>query len=625
MRSKKLLLLAVLGAACSSKSDSKATDKQAPPPEQPQKKTEDAPTFVKRVDADLKKLQEKQAKTDWVNSTYLTDDTDALSAAAAADTAAYTSQAILDSVAYKDAQGLDADTARQLELLRRSPTLPYPIDAERREQLSKVAVGLQSTYGKGTYCSKALKKWAPKDAKDDCLHLDELSDVLRDPEATWDEQLEAWTGWRTISPPMRAEYQKFVELGNEGARDIGYSDVGAVWKSRYDMTAEAMEADVERLWQQVKPLYTALRCYTGKKLRAKYGEDKVPKGGLLPAHVFGNMWSQSWEYLYPILEPFPGEPSLDASKGIEAKKIDAVGMAKIAEAFFVSLGHPALPDTFWTKSMFVRPRDREVVCHASAWPITFDGDVRIKMCIKPTQEDLVTLHHELGHIYYYLAYQGDPVLFQDGANDGFHEAIGDTIAQSVTPKYLADLGILDEKAAAPNEKADMNLLMQRALEKVAFLPFGYEMDKWRWDVFNGKIPPDQYNKAWWDLVAKYQGMAPVSPRGEEFFDPGAKYHIPANTPYLRYFLAAIYQFQFHRELCKAAGHTGPLHQCSIFGNKAAGERLWKTLEMGASKPWQDAMEVLTGSREADASAMVDYFAPLMTWLEGQNQGESCEY
>jgi peptidyl-dipeptidase A len=275
--------------------------------------------------------------------------------------------------------------------------------------------------------------------------------------------------------------------------------------------------------------------------------------------------------------------------------------------------------------MFVRPRDREVVCHASAWPITFAGDVRIKMCIKINQEDLVTLHHELGHIYYYLAYKDQPVLFQDGANDGFHEAIGDTIAQSVTPAYLSDRGILDAKAAEANEKADLNLLMQRALEKVAFLPFGYLMDKWRWDVFSGKTTPDQYNKAWWDLVAKYQGMAPPEARGEEFFDPGAKYHIPANTPYLRYFLAAIYQFQFHRALCQAAGYEGPLHRCSIYGNKAAGEKLWKTLQMGASAPWQEAMQVLTGQREADATAMVDYFAPLMTWLEAQNQGESCEY
>jgi len=425
--------------------------------------------------------------------------------------------------------------------------------------------------------------------------------------------------------PMRRDYQQFVALANQGAKEIGYDDMGALWRDGYDMSPADMEADVERLWNQVKPLYSQLRCYVGKKLREKYGKDKVPEGGLFPAHVFGNMWSQTWDYLYPIVQPYPKAPSIDATKGMVKKKMSELDMVHTAENFFVSLGMPHLPDTFWTKSMFVRPKDREVVCHASAWPVTFDGDIRIKVCINITQEDLVTLHHELGHDYYYMAYMNQPALFQNGANDGFHEAIGDTIAQSVTPEYLANLGILDKKAAAANDKADLNLLMQRALDKVAFLPFGYEMDKWRWDVFSGKTTPDQYNQAWWDLVAKYQGMAPPSERGEDFFDPGAKYHIASNTPYLRYFLAAIYQFQFHRALCKAAGYDGPLYRCSIFGNKDAGDRLWKTLQMGASKPWQDAMEVLTGQREADASAMVDYFQPLMDWLQKQNEGTNCDF
>jgi peptidyl-dipeptidase A len=622
----------VLVVGCKSKPDDAAADKAGPATD-PKTATkpagpptpDEAKQFVADTIAGLLKLGEKQAHTDWVHDTYITEDTDALSAAAAEDTAAYTTTAIQASVRYKDLAGMDADTARALELLRRSPTLPYPTDEAKRTELSKIAVKLSSTYGKGKYCSPTLHKWAPKDSTDDCLTLDDLSTVLQDGKASWDELVEAWTGWRTISVPMRADYQRFVELGNEGAKEIGYADVGALWKSRYDMSTEDMERDTERLWQQVKPLYTQLRCYAGKKLRAKWGEDKVPKGQPLPAHLFGNMWSQSWDYIYPILEPYPGQPSIDATPGMEKKGLDAKKMTEIAEGFFVSLGMPELPETFWERSMLLRPRDREVVCHASAWPVTYSGDVRIKMCIKVNQEDLVTLHHELGHVYYYLAYQDKSVLFQDGANDGFHEAIGDTIAQSVTPKYLADRGILDAAAATSNEKADMNLLMQRALEKVAFLPFGFLIDKWRWDVFSGKIPPDGYNKAWWDLVAKYQGMAPPSPRDESFFDPGAKYHIPANTPYLRYFLAAIYQFQFHRALCKAAGHTGPLHTCSIFGNKEAGGRLWKTLQMGASKPWQEAMEVLTGQREADASAMVDYFAPLMKWLETENQGETCEY
>ncbi len=531
----------------------------------------EAVKFVAHTNEDFRRVEESEARADWLNETYINEDTDALAADAAQATAAVQTEAIQAAVRFKGLAGLPADTARALELLSRTTTLPFPTDPARRKELADLAVKMQSAYGKGTYCSQRLHRWAGKDAKGDCLHLDELERVLKDPKASWDELSEAWTGWRTVSMPMRKDYQRFVELGNGGAKEIGFSDVGALWKERYDMPAADMEKDVERLWQEVRPLYRDLRCYAGKRLRQKWGKDKVPAGGLYPAQVFGNMWSQSWENIGDLLEPFPTEPSIDASKGLVKKKTTPKQMVAIAEGFFVSLGLPKLPDTFWTRSMFERPRDREVVCHASAWPVTFSGDVRIKTCVEPTEEDLVVLHHELGHDYYYLAYQQLPVLFQDGANDGFHEAIGDTIALSVTPPYLANLGILDKGAAAENEKAGLNALMHRATQKVAFLPFGLLIDKWRWDVFSGKIAPDHYNQAWWELVAKYQGMAPPSPRGEEFFDPGAKYHVASNTPYLRYFLATIYQFQFHRALCRAAGHTGPLYTCSIYGNKAAGE------------------------------------------------------
>ena len=499
--------------------------------------------------------------------------------------------------------------------MRRSATLPSPSDPAKTKELAELAVKMSSTYGTGKYCSDKLKKYAAKGAKDSCLNLDELSAILANPKASWDDLVEAFDGWRTISVDMRGDYQRFVELGNEGAREQGFADVGAVWKSRYDMSTDALETDIERLWQQVKPLYDQLHCYVRGRLQKKWGKAKVADGQPIPAMLLGNMWSQAWGNIYPQVEPYPGQPSIDVTKGMVKKKLDAEKMAKIAEGFFVSLGMPSLPKTFWERSMLTRPRDREVVCHASAWDLTYNGDVRIKMCTKVTEEDLVTLHHELGHDYYYLAYHDKPVLFQDGANDGFHEAIGDTIALSVTPEYLVKMGILDK--ASRNDKADINILMQRALDKVAFLPFGLMIDKWRWDVFNGKITPDHYNQAWWDLIRTYQGVAPPSARGEEFFDPGAKYHVPANTPYLRYFLADIYQFQFHRALCKAAGHTGPLHTCSIFGSKEAGAKMWKMLQMGASKPWPDAMEAITGERAGDASALLEYFAPLQAWLEEQ--------
>jgi peptidyl-dipeptidase A len=589
---------------------------------------EEAVQFIQEVDAGYRRVITAQSRADWINQTNITDDTDAASAEAAQVTMEFQTTAIKAALRYADLKGLPEDAARMLFLLRVSPTAPAPSDGAKRKELAETVVRMQSTYGKGTYCTDKLKKWTSKDTAakakggKPCLPLGELQDVLKDPKASWDQLLDAWTGWRTISPPIKDDYAKFVQLSNEGAKEIGFADTGALWKSRYDMPPDAMEADVERLWGQVKPLYDQLHCYVRAKLHKKWG-DKVPATGPIPAHVFGNMWSQEWGNIYDAVEPYPGQPSTNVDKAMKKKGIKPRKMVEIAEAFFVSLGMPELPETFWQRSLIEKPRDREVVCHASAWDLTYAGDVRIKMCTKVTEEDLTTLHHELGHNYYQLSYKDLPTLFQDGANDGFHEAIGDTIALSVTPKYMVDIGVLDKSAAKSNEKADTNELMKRALDGVAFLPFGLLIDKWRWDVFAGKTAPDRYNQAWWDLVLKYQGIAPPTPRGEDFFDPGAKYHVPANTPYLRYFLARIYQFQFHRALCKAAGHTGPLHTCSIYGNKEAGAILWKALQMGSSRPWPEVMKVLTGQGEADASAILEYFAPLQTWLEAQNKGQQC--
>jgi peptidyl-dipeptidase A len=296
-------------------------------------------------------------------------------------------------------------------------------------------------------------------------------------------------------------------------------------------------------------------------------------------------------------------------------------MTKNAEAFFTSLGLKPLPASFWEKSMFVKPEGREVVCHASAWDPTYSGDVRIKMCTKPNQEDLITLHHELGHDYYFLYYHHLPMLFQDGANDGFHEAIGDAIALSVTPPYLQKVGLL--KKVADNDKALVDQQMYTALEKIAFLPWGLLVDKWRWEVFSGKITPAQWNDRWWELRKQYQGIVSAVPRAATDFDPGAKYHVPANVSYLRYFLAAILQFQFHRALCETAGWKGPLHACSIHGSQEAGAKLAAMLAMGSSKPWPDALEALTGQRQMDATAILDYFAPLHAYLKEQNAGQEC--
>lgn len=575
----------------------------------------EAKAFVARVNAELKKLYAEAARAEWIKNTYITDDTEALAAQAGEKLMVYQAQVIKEAASF-DGVAVDPETARALLLLKISPDLPAPNDPKKTTELAEIASKMTSMYGKGKYC-----KSTPKGEQ--CKDLEQLTEVMQT-SRNYDELLDAWTGWHTISPSMRPLYEKYVELSNQGARDIGFKDIAALWRGRYDMTPEAFETDVERVWGQLQPLYQDLHCYVRDRLAKTY-KGKVNPEGPIPAHLLGNMWAQEWANIYPLVEPYKGQASLDVTKALLRKKKTETDVVKIGEGFFTSLGLKPLPKSFYDKSMFLKPKDRDVVCHASAWDLAYDektNDVRIKMCIKVDEDNLVTVHHELGHIYYYEYYNDKPVLFQQGANDGFHEAIGDAIALSVNPKYLTTIGVFD-RAPPENEKNLINLQMKDALDKIAFLPFGLLMDKWRWDVFSGKVKPADYNKHWWALRTKYQGIAPATPRGEELFDAGAKYHIPANVPYARYFLARVLQFQFHKALCDAAGHQGPLHQCSIYGNKEAGAKLAKMLTLGASKPWPEAMVELTGTKQLDAKPMLDYFAPLQTWLKKQNEGKKC--
>ena len=566
--------------------------------------------FLAGVEPELRALSVAAMEADWDKSTNITEQTEQRSAQASEVLMAYLGEAIRVAVGYRDASVLSASDARKLELLRRGTSLPAPENPAHREELSATATRMESLYGKGKACS----------AKGACQDLEQLSDVLaksRDPA----ELLAAWQGWHKVGQDLKPLFARYVALANEGARSIGFRNLGELWRSRYDMPPQRFAEDLDRLWREVAPLYEQLHCYARSKLRARYGKRQVSERGPIPAHLLGNMWAQDWGNLYPELEPYPGQGELDVSKALKEQHYDEVRMVKLGESFFTSLGLPKLPDTFWQRSMLKRPEGREVVCHASAWDVHFDGDLRIKMCTKINHEDLLTIHHELGHIYYFSQYDKLPMLFQDGANDGFHEAIGDAVALSVTPAYLVQVGLLQR--APEGEQGAINLLMQRALEKVAFLPFGKLVDEWRWKVFAGEIAPEQYNATWWAMRQKLQGVAPSRPRGEQYFDAGAKYHVAANVPYARYFLATVLQYQFHRAMCKLSGHQGPLHACSIYGNKTAGARLSKMLALGAQKPWPDALEVLTGERALDATAILDYFAPLMSFLQTQNKGAVC--
>ncbi|HZF37927.1 MAG TPA: M2 family metallopeptidase, partial [Blastocatellia bacterium] len=486
-----------------------------------------------------------------------------------------------------------------------------PSNPAEREELTRIAVGMESSYGKFEYCPE---QGAQSGEAKKCLSLGDLETIMaesRNPE----ELKKAWTGWHKVSPQYRKDYARFVDLANKGAREMGFKDVGAMWRSNYDMEPDQFAAEMERLWLQVKPLYDSLHTYVRARLRQKYG-DAVPATGPIPAQLLGNMWSQAWGNIYDIVKPAATAPAYDLAKILVEKKTDAKQMTRYGEGFFTSLGFALLPPTFWERSLFTKPQDRAVVCHASAWDIDNQKDVRLKMCIKINDEDFQTVHHELGHNYYQMAYAPQPPLYQNSANDGFHEAIGDAIALSVTPEYLKKIGLI---TASPPESADIGLMMKLALDKVAFLPFGYLVDQWRWKVFSGEVGPGDYNKAWWELRQKYQNIAPPAQRGESDFDAGAKYHVAANVPYARYFLADILQFQFHRAMCREAGYKGPLNRCSIYGNKQVGEKLKKMLEMGQSRPWPEALKALTGEEKMDATAILDYFAPLKTWLDEQNK------
>ena len=642
MKHRHLLLALAIGAglvtlaAC--KKDEPATDSAATPAAP---KGETADQFIARVNDEFKKMYPEMTAAQWLSSTYINDDSQLL---AAKGNERYLTQlnSWIEQAKKFEGQQMSPETARAIQLLKLATAMPAPKDPAKLAELTQIATRMEGTYGAGTYCT------GEGDAKK-CRQLGELEDVLRS-SRDYDAQLDAWQGWHTIAQPMRKDYTRFVELVNEGSKEMGFADTGEMWRSGYDMTPAEIAAETDRLWGQVKPLYEQLHCYTRTKLQATYGVEKGQVNGLLPAHLMGNMWQQDWGNLWDMLEPYKGAGSLDITGALE-KQYQADYQAALAKAgpgpstdklfqaereaqlqvakqmteraqdFYTSLGMPKLPESYWTKTQFIKPMDRDVVCHASAWDMNMSGDVRTKMCIKPNEEDFTTIYHELGHVYYYLAYNKLPPLFQTGAHDGFHEAIGDTMVLAMTPDYLKSIGMVGEQQQS--NEALINAQMRMALAKVSFMPFGLMIDRWRWGVFDGSIKPADYNKAWWELKAKYQGVAPATARGEDFFDPGAKYHVPGNTPYTRYFLSHILQFQFYKGLCDAAGYKGPLYNCSFYGNKAAGQKFWAMLEKGASQPWQATLKELTGGEKMDAGAVLEYFAPLQDWLKQQNEGQTC--
>ena len=568
--------------------------------------------FVTTAEKNLSTEGLRAARAAWIYQTYITGDTEALTAAAGAEVTKLRVAQALQAAKFAPVSGLSPDTRRKLNLMRTSITDPAPTTPGAAERFATIKASMQGLYGKG----KGTLKGQPINGSD----IEAAMGTNRNP----DELKEMWASWHdAVGKPMKADYEKMVAISNEGARELGFADTGALWRSNYDMDPDAFAALTDKIWGEVKPLYNQLHCYTRGKLNAKYGDAVQAKTGPIRADLLGNMWAQEWGNIYDIVAPSgSGDIGFDVGELLTAKGYDPVKMVKAGENFYSSLGFPALPETFYQRSQFVKPADREVVCHASAWDLDTKDDLRIKMCIKVNGDDFTTIHHELGHNYYQRAYNTQDTLYLNGANDGFHEAIGDTMALSITPEYLVQIGLLD-RSKVPSASKDTGLLLRQAMDKVAFLPFGLLIDKWRWGVFSGKIQPADYNTAWVDLKRQYQGVVPPVERGADAFDPGAKYHIPANVPYTRYFLARVLQFQFFEAACKISGWKGPLHRCSFYGNKAVGTKLNAMLALGASKPWPDALQAFTGTREMSGKSMVRYFAPLTKWLAAQNKGNTC--
>ena len=614
---KLILFVLILTAACNKSTPAppdpapEKVEKQ-PKPDPDAALVAEAKKFVADADPVLRKLNVEASLAQWANATDLTPEHEAAAAKAGEVLSVESTKMVKTARKFEPVMAkLDPDTRRQLTLLK-FQAQPSPDDPQQAKELAELGARMESEYGKGV-----CKTSGGKETCQDIEHWSKLLQKERNP----DKLLATWKTWHDeVGHKERDLFVKYVELANAGARGIGFKDVASIWKSGYDMPEAEFAASVDKLWGQVKPLYDQLHCYTRRKLNQQYGDKVVSKTGLIPSHLLGNMWAQSWEYLYPELEPYKGVAPIDVTP-VLARSYDAKKMVQMGEAFYTSIGMDPLPATFWDRSQLTKPANKNVVCHASAWDPEFNNDLRIKMCINLNQEDLWTIHHELGHDYYFHAYYKLPVLYQGGANDGFHEAIGDAIQLSMTPGYLKEKGLLDK--VVKNDKATINQQMQTALGKISFLPFGLMVDKWRWDVFSDQVKPEQYNQHWWDLKKQYQGVAPPLERAATDFDPGAKYHVAANVPYMRYFLAAVLQFQFHKALCAKAGYQGPLYDCSIYGNKDAGAAYQKMLSLGASKPWQDALFELTGTREMDGSAILEYFAPLQGWLTEQNKGQPC--
>jgi len=580
-----------------------------------------AALFIQTAEEELRQSAVRSTFASWNYESNITDATQKVSDRATEAASLLTKKLGKEAQKFDIAQIQNLDVKRKLKLMKNIGTAALP-----KQQL-KEFIELTTNMGKAYSTAKVLDRETGQKS----LSLEpELTTILarsRDP-ATLRYY---WEQWREQSgKKIRNMYHKYVGLYNQAAKANGFVDASLMKVSAYE--SDTFQQEMEDTWQGLRPLYQQLHAYVRTKLGEHYGPDVVPGRGPLPAHLLGNMWAQSWNNIADILRPFPTKPSINVTGEMIRQGWTPRKMFEKADDFFQSMGMDPMPPKFWSGSILEKPKDgRELTCHASAWDFYNGEDFRIKQCTRVNQEDFVTVNHEMGHVQYFLQYNNQSYLYRDGANPGFHEGVADILSLAVgTATYFQKLGLLGEEVDIGDEETNINILFDMALERIAFLPFGYLVDKFRWDVYSGRTSLDNMNCHWWKLRHEIQGLAPPGPRDNSQFDAGAKYHVAGDVGYVRYFTAFIYEFQFYRALCLESGDyvpgdpKKPLHRCNFYGNTAAGDKLRAMLQMGASRPWMEAMEKMTGQRAMSTKAIREYFGPLETWLQQENRRAGVE-
>ncbi|XP_007090142.2 angiotensin-converting enzyme 2 isoform X1 [Panthera tigris] len=576
-----------------------------------------AKTFLEKFNHEAEELSYQSSLASWNYNTNITDENvQKMNEAGAKWSAFYEEQSKLAET-YPLAEIHNTTVKRQLQALQQSGS--SVLSADKSQRLNTILNAMSTIYSTGKACN-------PNNPQE-CLLLEPGLDDIMENSKDYNERLWAWEGWRAeVGKQLRPLYEEYVALKNEMARANNYEDYGDYWRGDYEeewtdgynYSRSQLIKDVEHTFTQIKPLYQHLHAYVRAKLMDSY-PSRISPTGCLPAHLLGDMWGRFWTNLYPLTVPFGQKPNIDVTDAMVNQSWDARRIFKEAEKFFVSVGLPNMTQGFWENSMLTEPgNSQKVVCHPTAWDLG-KGDFRIKMCTKVTMDDFLTAHHEMGHIQYDMAYAVQPFLLRNGANEGFHEAVGEIMSLSAaTPNHLKTIGLLPPGFSEDSE-TEINFLLKQALTIVGTLPFTYMLEKWRWMVFKGEIPKEQWMQKWWEMKREIVGVVEPVPHDETYCDPASLFHVANDYSFIRYYTRTIYQFQFQEALCRIAKHEGPLHKCDISNSSEAGKKLLQMLTLGKSKPWTLALEHVVGEKNMNVTPLLKYFEPLFTWLKEQNR------